>query len=59
MPLIAAVCGLLGLITGVLAFVALFVPLPFLGFTSRGRAAFIWAASVFIVFASWVLMVMA
>lgn len=52
-PVFAVLCGLMGVITGMLSFLALFMPLPFLGFKTRERAAIVWVVSVFLVFASW------
>lgn len=56
-PIIAVICGVLGMITGVLSFLALILPLPFLGFQTRVRAATAWAASVILVVVSWILLI--
>ena len=55
MILIAALAMLSSVITGVLSFVALLAPLPFLGFKTRERAALIWGVSLAMLWMGWIL----
>lgn len=55
MLLIAALAMLSSVITGMLSFVALLAPLPFLGFKTRERAALIWAVSMVTLWMGWIL----